>query len=93
VIHLLEINIFALGYFMICSFGDLGHLAGKSVLEPLDYVYFSFVTFTTLGYGDLVPQGPIRFIAAVEALCGLVLIAWSGSFTFIEMQRFWRDRQ
>lgn len=48
--------------------------------------------YTTVGYGDLLPSGPIRFVAAMEALLGLMLIAWSASFTYLEMQRFWQDR-
>ncbi len=34
--------------------------------------------------------GPIRFIGGTMALTGLVLITWSASFTFLEMERFWR---
>jgi len=57
----------------------------------LDCVYFSAVCFTTLGLGDMFPIGAIRFMTGAEALCGLVLITWSGSFTFVEMQRFWKQ--
>ena len=42
-------------------------------------IYFSVVTFTTLGYGDLAPQGPFRLIAASEALVGMLLM---GLFIF-----------
>lgn len=47
----------------------------------LDFVYYSFVTLTTLGYGDVLPQtGLARALAALEALLGqiyvAVLIAW-----------------
>jgi hypothetical protein len=45
----------------------------------LGAVYFSVVTFTTLGYGDLAPQGPFRLIAASEALVGMLLM---GLFIF-----------
>jgi hypothetical protein len=34
----------------------------------------------------------VRFPTGTEALTGLVLITWSASFTFIEMQPFRRDR-
>jgi hypothetical protein len=47
------------------------------------------VTYTTVGYGDFVPTGAIRFLCGVEALAGFVLITWSASFMFIEMQRYW----
>lgn len=90
-IHLAQVTIFAFGYYFFRNNPDVGHVGGMP-LGFQDYVYFSFATFTTLGYGDLVPAGPVRFIAAVEALSGLVFIAWSGSFTFIEMQRFWKER-
>ena len=56
----------------------------------LDSVYFSAVCYTTLGLGDIVPSGAIRFLVGTEALTGFVLITWSASFTFVEMQRFWR---
>lgn len=40
-------------------------------------VYFSGVVFSTLGFGDIVPAGPIRLMVAVQAITGLMLIAWS----------------
>ena len=47
------------------------------------------MSYTTVGFGDVTPVGPIRFMAATEALTGLVLITWSASFTYLEMERFW----
>jgi len=38
-------------------------------------LYFSVVTFTTLGYGDLVPIGPSRVVAAIEAFAGSFTLA------------------
>jgi hypothetical protein len=49
-------------------------------------------TYTTLGFGDIVPVGPVRFLTSVEALTGFVLITWSASFTYLEMNRFWKPR-
>lgn len=57
----------------------------------LDLVYYSSVVYTTLGLGDLIPAGAIRFMTGVEALSGFVLITWSASFTFLEMQKFWKN--
>ncbi|PUZ92369.1 potassium transporter Kef, partial [Vibrio vulnificus] len=45
------------------------------VLEFLNAVYFSVVTFTTLGYGDISPVGLARFIAALEAFLGSFTMA------------------
>ena len=41
----------------------------------LDCLYFSVVTFTTLGYGDLTPTGLSRIIAACEAFTGSFSLA------------------
>jgi uncharacterized membrane protein len=38
-----------------------------------------------------VPVGAIRILAGVEALTGLVLVAWSASFAFLQMQRHWKQ--
>jgi len=44
-------------------------MAGKNILMIfLNSCYFSIVTFTTLGYGDLTPTGGLKVIAAFEAL-------------------------
>jgi hypothetical protein len=92
--HIGEIWIYALGYGLLdgaAGFGNIARTVPNALPNDwLDYIYFSFVTYTTVGYGDLVPAGPIRFIAATEALNGWVLLGWSVSFTFLEMQKFWR---
>jgi hypothetical protein len=89
--HLVEIWVFASGFGFLDGVADFGHImhvqATGVAANWLDYVYYSFVTYTTVGYGDLVPVGPIRFIAATEALTGWMLLGWSTSFTFLEMQR------
>ena len=54
-------------------------------------LYFSAETYTSLGYGDIVPSGDLRLLAGVEALNGLLLIGWSASYTYIAMERFWRE--
>lgn len=38
-------------------------------------LYFSGVTFTSLGYGDVVAKGPVRLLAPVEAASGLIMFA------------------
>jgi len=48
--------------------------------------------YTTVGFGDITPEGPMRILVCIEALAGLVLITWSASFTFLVMQGYWRDR-
>ncbi len=91
VCHVFEIWIFALGYYGTLQFNELGSLVGVHSVSGqfLDCVYLSFVTFTTVGYGDLVAEGYARYLTGVEALTGLILITWSASFLFIEMQKYW----
>ncbi len=96
-LHVVEIWIFAVGYFLLAQklkFGALIQLPysnelSAEVVRFLDHVYFSAVVYSTLGFGDLIPDGPVRFLTGMEAVAGLVLITWSASFTFIEMQRYW----
>jgi len=47
---------------------------GEAITEPLDFLYFSIVTWTTLGYGDIVPVSGARMFAASEAVCGYVFM-------------------
>ncbi len=44
------------------------------VLDFWEALYFSAVTFTTVGYGDFLPLGWVRGVAAAEAFCGVVLM-------------------
>lgn len=90
-LHVAEIWIFGLALWALLHWPESG-VVGKGVPHLFDAVYFSAVTFTTVGYGDLAPEGPIRFLAGTEALTGFVLITWSASFTYLEMERYWRSR-
>ncbi len=97
ILHLIEICIFAVGFYVLADHLEYGALLnivydGNPQFDPrnfADYIYFSSVAYTTLGMGEIVPVGPIRFLTGMEAVGGLLLITWSASFTFIEMQRYW----
>lgn len=65
-----------------------GHVAGADPLGLLDAVYLAAMSYTTVGFGDLVPVGPLRFLAGTVALVGFVMITWSASFTYLGMERF-----
>ena len=87
--HIMEIWIFAFGYMVIQHRTGFGHITGIENSNIIDYVYYSSVVYTTVGFGELVPVGAIRMLTAAEGLAGLALITWSASFTFMAMQRFW----
>jgi hypothetical protein len=91
-LHVAEIWVFGLAIWGLLMFPNTGMVAGAHPLSLLDAVYMSAVTYTTVGFGDLAPIGPIRFLAGTAALTGFVLITWSASFTYLEMTRDWRDR-
>lgn len=55
--------------------GPSGHTLNATEPDFLEAAYFSFVTFTSLGYGDLSPVGFGRFVAVLVVLFGLVFIA------------------
>jgi hypothetical protein len=46
-----------------------------NLMALVNSLYFSVVTFTTLGYGDITPLGYSRLIAAFEAFCGSFSLA------------------
>ncbi len=90
-LHIIEIWIFGFTYFALLNLGDFGYLEGVPDHSFLDSVYFSATVFTTLGFGDILPFGPIRFVTGTEAVAGLTLITWSASYTFLEMTKTWNS--
>lgn len=81
-VHLAEVALYAVAYGLGANVFGLGTLGGSSGRAWLDFFYFAAETYSTLGYGDLVPVGALRLLASVEALNGLLLLAWSGAFLF-----------
>ncbi len=90
VLHIIEIWLFGLAYHFLLLWPETGKIAGAISASVFDHVYFSATVFTTVGFGDLSPAGPIRFLAGTEALTGFVLIGWSASFTYLQMEHLWR---
>ena len=87
--HLVEIWMFGAAYALMLYFPAMGSLAELPDAGLLDAVYFSATVFTTLGFGDLTPRGPMAFMVGMESLSGFMLITWSASFTYLEMRRNW----
>ena len=87
--HTLEVLLFAVGYWLFSAFG-LGQLVGNFDGSLADYTYFSYSTFTTVGYGDIAPEGHMRWLAGVESLTGFMLVTWTASYLYLEMSQNWR---
>ena len=89
--HATEIWIFGIAFYFMNKTDNLGYLEGNYDGGLLDSVYFSFTSYTTLGFGDIVPHGDLRFLAGLEALTGLVLITWTASSLYLRMARYWTE--
>lgn len=78
-ILLVVFGIFALHTVQVWTYAVLYELLGE--FETFEQaLYFSTVSFSTLGFGDLTLSKSWRVLGAIEAVNGLVLIAWSTAF-------------
>ena len=83
---------------LIVAFGAIHHAVGSPMNTPgaqapglLDYLYFSGVTFFTLGFGDFSPRGPLgRVLAVIEAGIGFAFLAVVISYLPVFYQAFSR---
>ena len=89
--HAAEVWIFAIAYYYMHHSNHWGILQGNFTGSFMDCVYFSFSTFSTVGFGDIEPIGEIRYLTGIESLTGLVLITWTASFLYLEMRRYWDE--
>jgi voltage-gated potassium channel len=81
-LHVVEIMAWALAWLLLDQSGRLDSFESA--------LYFSFVTFTTLGYGDIVlGPGEGRLLSGIEALNGILLVGWSTALLFTVVQRAW----
>ena len=53
--------------------------------------YFSMVTFTTLGYGDITLTGHWRLLSGIEAINGIMLIGWSTAMMYSLIQQIYKS--
>ena len=73
---LLEVSVWA------AAFVILGAISG---LEPA--LYFSMVTYTTLGYGDILLSEQWRLLASFEAANGIMMFGWTTALVIAVVQR------
>ncbi|MEM9553315.1 MAG: potassium channel family protein [Acidobacteriota bacterium] len=79
-LHVMEALVWALTFYSMVpkGFSSFG-----------EAMYFSFTTFTTLGYGDVVIEGAWRLLTGIESLNGVLLIGWSTALSFAVIERIW----
>jgi hypothetical protein len=89
-LHGVEICLFGGTMWGLTRIDGAGQLLGDRLPSLPDAIYVSAMNYTTVGSVDVDPAGPLRLLTGVTALTGFVMITWSASFIFLEMERFWR---
>lgn len=54
-------------------------------------IYFSLITFTTIGYGDVVIDSEWRILSGLEAINGIMLVGWSTVMVFSFLQVIYKN--
>lgn len=79
-LHVIEVIVWALAYALT------GAIPGMP-----SALYFSAVTYTTTGYGDIVLPEDWRLVGAIEALTGILMCGWSTGFFVAVVSRMYRS--
>jgi ion channel len=74
--HLVEVLVWASSYAML-----------GVAPEGADRIYFAFVNYTTLGYGDITPLERWRLLGPMTAMNGVLLFGWSTAVIFEVLQK------
>jgi len=74
--HTCEVMVWALAYFFV-----------DAAPAGADLIYFAFVNYTTLGYGDVLPVSDWQLLGPITAMNGVLLFGWSTAVIFEVMRR------
>ncbi len=85
-LHILEVAVWAVTYLAIPK---LNHLQKFELQSFEEAAYFSIVTFTSLGYGDIVITSKWRLLSGIQSMAGLFVFGWSTALLFAIFQRLW----
>lgn len=86
VASVLTVVILMLAHFAEIVVWSLAYAAIDVAPPGTDLLYFAFVNYTTLGYGDVVPAERWRLIGPITALNGVMMIGWSTAVIFEVMR-------
>lgn len=92
-LHVLEIVCYGLAYWWMQVLPDAGFVRGQPKMSLFDGIYLSAMAYSTASFGELSPLGALRVTVGMEAIAGLMMIAWSASFTYMAMTTLWPERQ
>ncbi len=65
------INYFELCFLFSCFYSSLPYVKPAHGISFWEAIYFSVITMTTLGYGDIQPAGITRAVASIQAITGI----------------------
>ena len=79
--HALEVIVWSLAYSIV-----------EAAPPGANLVYFAFVNYTTLGYGDVVPAKEWQLLGPITAMNGVLLFGWSTAVMFEVLRRVMTGR-
>ena len=65
------------------------YMAMGAIDKLEEALYFSIVTFTTLGFGDVVLSEEWRLLASFEAANGIIIFGWSTAIVVAVVQKLY----
>jgi ion channel len=74
--HIAEVIVWSLAYMMV-----------GAAPPGTDFLYFAFVNYTTLGYGDVTPVERWQLLGPMTAMNGVLLFGWSTAVIFAVLRR------
>ena len=81
VLHLVEMAVWAAAYTATGVFADFD-----------TSLYYSLKSYTTVGYGDVLPPNSWRLLGPIEAAVGVLMLGWSTSILVATVQRIYNAR-
>jgi hypothetical protein len=81
VLHLVEMTVWAAVYVAAGLFSDFE-----------TSVYYSIKSYTTVGYGDILPAVQWRLLGPIEAAVGILMLGWSTGVIVAAVQRIYNPR-
>ena len=75
-VHVAEVAVWSFAYALVDAAPD-----------GADRLYFAFVNYTTLGYGDVVPVERWRLLGPLTAMNGVLLFGWSTAVIFAVLRK------
>jgi hypothetical protein len=90
--RLVAVMVAAVSILMIAHFAEvlvwsLSYVIARAAPENADLIYFAFVNYTTLGYGDIVPMERWRLLGPMTAMNGVLMFGWSTAVIFEVLQK------